>query len=332
LHEALRKSPWAFDFFQALRRLECVHADKPRLGRSRRPADDPVRLAQPPSLDFPPSTLATFDADGKAAADATVPPRLEVWFFGLFGPNGPLPLTLTDYAHDRLLHGHDPTFARFADIFHHRLLSLFYRAWADARPTVSFDRPDEDRFAGYVASLFGLGMEPLRNRDAMPDLAKLHYAGLLSAQTRHADGLRAMLADFFRLPVEIEAFIGHWITLPESSRCRLGESPATGTLGLTAVIGERVWDCQHQFRIVMGPLRLADYERLLPGGDSLERLAAVVRNYLGDELGWDLNLILKRDEVPPLQLGVGGRLGWTTWLTDRPLDRDADDLKLAAVA
>ncbi len=331
-YQALRQTPWAFDFFQALRHLECLHADKPRLGCSRRPADDPVRLAQQPSLDFAPSTLAAFDSDGKSDVAGAVPPRLEVFFFGLFGPNGPLPLQLTDYARDRLRNAHDPTFARFADIFHHRLLSLFYRAWADARPTVTFDRPESDRFADYVGSLFGLGMASLRNRDAMPDLAKLHYAGLLGCQTRHADGLRAMLADFFKLPVEIESFIGHWLTLPLSSRCRLGESPATGALGKTAVIGERVWDCQHKFRIVMGPLSLADYERLLPGGDSLERLAAIVRNYIGDELQWDLNLILKKEEVPPLQLGVQGRLGWTTWLMERDLDKEADDLCLESQA
>lgn len=328
-YQALRQTPWAFDFFQALRHLECLHADKPRLGCSRRPADDPVRLTQQPSLDFAPSTLAAFDSDGKPDTGATAPPRLEVFFFGLFGPNGPLPLHLTDYARDRLRNAHDPTFARFADVFHHRLLSLFYRAWADARPTVTFDRPESDRFAAYVGSLFGLGMDSLCHRDAMPDLAKRHYAGLLSGQTRHADGLRAMLADFFTLPVEIESFIGHWLTLPESSRCRLGESRATGELGSTAVIGERVWDCQHKFRIIIGPLSLTDYERLLPGGDSLKRLAAIVRNYIGDELEWDLNLVLKKEAVPDLRLGMQGRLGWTTWLMERRLDKDAADLRLA---
>lgn len=328
-YQTLRQTPWAFDFFQALRHLECLHADQPRFGCSRRAADDAVRLAQQPSLDFAPSTLAAFDSAGKPDTGPTAPPRLEVFFFGLFGPNGPLPLHLTDYARDRLHNAHDPTFARFADVFHHRLLSLFYRAWADARPAVTFDRPESDRFAMYVGSLFGLGMDSLCHRDAMPDLAKRHYAGLLSGQTRHADGLRAMLADFFKLPVEIESFIGHWITLPESSRCRLGESPATGALGLTVVIGERVWDCQHKFRIIIGPLSLTDYERLLPGGDSLKRLAAIVRNYIGDELEWDLNLVLKKEAVPPLLLGRQGRLGWTTWLMERRLDKDADDLRLA---
>jgi type VI secretion system protein ImpH len=324
LSQALAREPHQFDFFQVLRRLECSYRDRPRLGRSRRPADDPIRLAQPASMAFAPSTLAACES-GKEGR----PPRLEVNFFGLLGPNGPLPLHLTEYARDRLRNAHDPTFVRFLDLFHHRLLSLFYRAWAEAQPTVQFDRPDEDRFSVYVGSLFGLGMASLRHRDAMPDLAKLHYAGRLACQTRHAEGLEAILADFFKLPVTIEQFVPHWMELPVDCRWQLGTLPETGRLGVNTVVGERVWDCQHKFRIRFGPLSLEDYQRLLPGGLSLERLAALVRNCLGDEMSWDLHLILQQADVPPLKLGGEiGRLGWTTWLLGQPLARDADDLYL----
>ena len=326
LLEALRRTPYAFHFFQALRRLECLHRDKPRLGKATRLADDPVRLAQEPSLAFAPATLAAFDP-----GSADRPPRLYEYFLGLFGPHGPLPLHLTEYARGRLRNEGDRTFAWFADIFHHRMLCLFYRAWADTQPTVSYDRPETDRFNVYVGAQFGMGMPSLWNRDAAPDLAKFHYAGRLAGQTRNAEGLEALLGDFFKLPVMIEAFVGHWLPLSAASRCRLGETPVTGLLGMTAVIGERVWDCQHRFRIVMGPMKLEEFQRFLPGTGSLRRLVAWVRNYVGDELLWDVNLILKKEEVPPLVLGQGSQLGWTTWLTSRPLARDADDLKLDAV-
>ncbi|MDZ7622605.1 MAG: type VI secretion system baseplate subunit TssG [Candidatus Competibacteraceae bacterium] len=326
LFEALRRKPYAFHFFQALRRLECLCPDRPRLGKSLRLADDPVRLTQEPSLAFAPATLAAFDpgAEGR-------PPRLSEYFLGLFGPQGPLPLHLTEYARDRSRNHGDHTFACFADIFHHRILCLFYRAWADAQPTVSFDRPETDRFNVYIGAPFGLGMPSLWNRDAAPDLAKFHYAGRLVGQTRNPEGLQAILADFFKLPVTIENFVGHWLPLSETSRCRLGASPTTGLLGVTAVIGERVWDCQYKFRIVIGPMPLEEFQRFLPGSDSLRRLVAWVRNYVGDELLWDVNLILKREEVPPLKLGEETQLGWTTWLTSQPLGRDADDLKLDAI-
>ena len=191
LATALEREPYAFDFYQALRRLECVYADRPRLGQSGRAAEDPVRLSQTPDLAFAPSSLHSFEPGEEGRL-----PRLSVLLFGLFGPNGPLPLHLTEYVRGRMRHKpSDATFARFADIFHHRLLSLFYRAWANTRPAVNFDRPETDRYATYVGATFGLGLASVRERDAVSDLSKLHYAGSFSCQTRHAEGLEGILAD-----------------------------------------------------------------------------------------------------------------------------------------
>jgi len=323
----LKAAPWAWSFYQAMRRLEAEHAGRPRFGRSPRPAQDAIRLGQEPSTQFAPASLAGYE-EGQEGA----PPRLLVHFFGLFGVDGPLPLHLTEYARDRRRNQRDPTFQRFADVFHHRMLSLFYRAWADVRPTVAFDRPAQDRFALYTGALTGLGMDSLRDRDAMPDLTKLHFAGLLAGQTRHAEGLAAILSAFFKMDVRIESFIGAWLTMPEDGRTRIGETLLTGALGRTTLLGGRVWSRQHKFRIVFGPLDLADYLRLLPGGWSFRRLIPIVRNYAGDVLVWDVNLILKREQVPPTELGRFGRLGWTTWIGHRRANTDAADLFLDASA
>ncbi|MDJ0943326.1 MAG: type VI secretion system baseplate subunit TssG [Kiloniellales bacterium] len=323
LYLSLKEQPYAFDVFQALRRIECVNADQPRLGESARPKDDPVRLGQEPSLNFAGAALARFDTDGGNRR-----PRLLGYYFGLLGPNGPLPLHLTEHVYDRARNARDTTLSSFLDLFHHRMLSLFYRAWANSSPTVSFDRPRADRFGTYLGSLFGLGTASLRDRDAMPDLAKLHFTGRLACQARHPDGLQAMIGEFFRVAVEIREFLGEWIVIPESSRCFLGRSPESGQLGRTAVAGAQAWSGQHKIGIVLGPLAYGDFQRFLPGGESLARLVALVRNYIGDELAWDLKLVLKKDEVPEINLGQSGRLGWTTWLGDWSFDRDADDLSL----
>jgi type VI secretion system protein ImpH len=323
LIEALRQEPYRFDFFHALRLIESVYADKPRLGTSLKAADDPVRLAQDADLEFAPSTLASLASGGDGR-----PVRLAVHFLGLFGPNGPLPLHLTEHVRARTRHHNDRTFARFADIFHHRMLSLFYRAWASAQPTVSHDRPASDRFAAYIGSLCGVGAPSLQHRDAMPDAAKLHYVGLLACQTRHADGLRAMIEDFFQIATEIQEFVGEWMDIAVSDQTRLGISLSTAALGRSTVVGERVWGCQHKFRIVLGPLGFGRYRALLPGGGDLIALIAVVRNYMGDELAWDLNLVLRHDEVPALRLDGAGQLGWTTWLGPRKGTAPANDLRL----
>jgi len=319
----LEEQPYKHGFYQTLRRLECIYREKPRLGASLRPADDVVRLAQEPSMAFAPSTLASYKTRKNGSAS-----QLAVYFFGLFGPNGPLPLHLTEYARDRLRNSDDTTLIEFTNMFHHRLLSLFYRSWANAQPTVNFDRPDQDRFRTYIGSLFGLGMPSLQNRDELPDLAKLYFAGRLSSQTHNAEGLIAMIKRFFNLPTAIEQFVGEWLKLPDNSLCRLGITPLTATLGVNTAIGERVWQCQQKFRIILGPLNYEDYQRLLPGKESGKRLRALVRNYVGDSMDWDVKLVLKKEKVPPMRLGMDDLLGWTTWL-GRPInDKDVEDLVL----
>ncbi len=138
---ALAEAPHRYDFYQTLRRLECLYAEKPRWGEALRPVDEPVRLGQDPDLSFAPAPLAAFDRP------AGQTPHLQVRLFGLLGPNGPLPLHLTEYARERLRHAGDPTLSRFLDMFHHRFIALFYRAWAQAQPHVNRDRPGQDRFA-----------------------------------------------------------------------------------------------------------------------------------------------------------------------------------------
>jgi len=323
IEEALAKEPHKFGFFQLMRLLECVYSEKPRFGRSTRPVDDPIRLAQEVSLSFESATLTAF-VRGKNG----LPSRLLGRFFGLFGTNSPLPLHLTEYVRERIYYNRDHTLARFADMFHHRMLSLFYRAWADTEPTVSFDRPESDRFAIYIGSLSGLGADSLKKQDAMPDLAKLYYTAYLSGHTKHAEGLRAMLADYFGFPVVIQQFVGEWLNIQQTDITRLGQTPRTGELGVSAVMGSRVWACQHKFRILFGPLNLSEYHSLLPNGERLDQLIAIVRNYIGDELVWDVNLILKKPEVPRSKLDGKSSLGWTSWIGKRKTNKDADDLRL----
>jgi len=332
---ALAEAPYRYDFYQTLRRMECLYDTRPRWGHALRPVDEPVRLGQDPDVSFAPAPLASFDPgkDGRR-------PRLQVRLFGLLGPNGPLPLHITEYARERLRHAGDPTLSRFLDLFHHRFLTLFYRAWAQAQPHVNRDRPKEDRFAAYVGGFFGVSTTAFRDRDSIPDLAKFFHVGALIRHQRNPEGVTAILQHFFRVPVQIHEFVGHWMFLSERERTRLADEGAV--LGAGAVLGSRVWDRQNKFQVRLGPLTLAQYESFLPGGPMLRKLVDWVRLYLGFELDWDVRLLLRQDEVPPLKLGglvapkprsgAGGRLGWTTWLGQRRVDTDADDLCLVAEA
>ncbi|HEY0465485.1 MAG TPA: type VI secretion system baseplate subunit TssG [Polyangiaceae bacterium] len=230
--DKLGRHPQRFDFHQTLRRLQSLFNDSPRWGTAARPSDEPIRFGQDPSLAFGVSMLTAFvpPVEGN-------PGRLSVAFFGLFGPHGPLPSHLTEYARDRIRHSGDRTFAAFADLFNHRMLVLFQRAWATAQPTASHDRPSTDRFHAYVAALFGhdssAGPGPDPTTGTWP---KLQYAAHFANSSRHPSGLESLIADYFCVPATIEEFIGQWLELPESSRTALGVSAQVSTLGRTAVL------------------------------------------------------------------------------------------------
>jgi type VI secretion system protein ImpH len=319
----LEKNPHGFDFFQAVRLLQSSFADRPRIGCSLSPVQDPVRFAQSPSLAFPPSTLERVQTGTPIGV-----PRLSVNFFGLMGPNGPLPHHLTEYARERERHFGDRTIASFINLFNHRLLSFFFRAWAASQKAVDLDRAQEQNYAVYVGSLFGIGLESLQGRDAVSDWAKLYFSGRLACQTRNAEGLEAILQEYFEIQTDVQTFTGRWLDVPADSRCKLGDSLETGSLGLTTIVGSRLWDCQLSFRIRLGPMSLRDYERMLPGGDAFQRLKYWVLNYCGEHFFWDAQLILRAAEVPDVVLGKSGKLGWTTWLKTKPLVHDAEDLIL----
>ena len=329
-----------FDFYYVLRHIDASVAGAVPLGRAARPRDEPVRLTQQPSLVFAPAALHQY----KPGVAANGLGRLSVHHFGLFGPNGALPQHLTEYVQERILHSKDETIARFCDIFQHRMILLFYRAWADCQAVTSLDRPDRNAFSRYAASLVGLGQASLKDRDSVPDHLKLHHAGHLARQTRNAEGLIRPLSALLRIPVAVQEYCLQWLTLSAGERTRLVSvalagakarhrievGAASSRLGQGAIAGIKVPDVQHKFRLRLGSMSLQEFERYLPGGVRFLQVRDWVRNYLGIELAWDARLVLKRAEVPATQLGAYGQLGWTSWL-GMPSDRrtrDADDLLL----
>ena len=312
--QQLGERPYAHGFYPVLRRFEAAHPQLPRLGEAKRPADEPLRVAQPADLSYAPAPVQALQHSAAGT------PRLQQRIFGLLGPNGPLPIHLTELTRDRVQHHADPTLQRFLDALTQRFALLFYRAWAQGQPVLGLDRPGDDPFARRLAALAGLGEQGLMERDAAGALARLHFMGRLSRQVRDADGLSAWFRIEFDVPLRIEECCGHWLPLDRAERTRLGARAHNQGVGQGAVAGSSAWDVQHKFRIVIGPLTLAQYHEFLPGGQALERLQAMVRQWQGLELDWDLQLILAAAEVPALRLHSGSRtqLGRTSWMQQSP--------------
>jgi type VI secretion system protein ImpH len=292
-------------------------------------------------------------------------PLLTVTFIGLYGPSGVLPTHYTQLLLDiqRDVRGPERRSLRdWLDLFNHRFISLFYRAWEKYRFHLQYERGEAlrretDAFTLAIRSLMGFGTPGLVNRlqvhgphiDAtglewgspdreipalarLDDLALLHYAGFFLQRPRNSTNLRALLTDYFRLPVQVEQFRGRWLQIPESGQTRLGE---IGMMGVDAVAGERVWDVQSRFLVRIGPLRYRQFEDLLPDAAPLaERktffvVAQLTRLFAGSEFDFDIQLVLAASEIPTAQLierdGAGPRLGWTVWLITSPPQCDAEE-------
>jgi type VI secretion system protein ImpH len=288
-----------------MRRLEREHPNKPRVGESAARAQDFVALSQNPYLEFPASTIeaASKDENGRL--------RLVARFLGMFGPQGALPLTTTDEAF-AWLRARDDAFPRFVDIFQSRFLALFFRAWSDSRPIAQNDRPQEDRFRDYVGSVIGLGAAWFKNRDSVHDFVKLEYAGLMAPRVKSVSRLRFFLTGLVGSRVEIDEFVGAWLTLDESERSRLGD--ARCGLGTDCMLGASAFTVSDKFRVRVYARDFEHYEQFLPGAPLADQIADAVFAYVGDEFDWDLELAIPAGEIRAARMGLGARLGWTGWM------------------
>lgn len=265
-------------------------------------------------------------------------PELTVSFMGLTGPMGVLP----DYYTELLVEqrqGRNSAASDFLDLFNHRTIDLFYRAWAKYRLPIRYEetaRPLEDSHSRALASLIGMGLDSSRTHLAGDGGDLLSVAGLIARRVRSAEGLRRALGALYDLPMSVVELQGRWIAIDPSEQTRLdarAESGGYAALGQTAVVGTQVWDVQSRFRIRIGPLNLAAFRQFLDDNSYRRALVDVVRLSVGPAVEFDLQLILRREDVPSLRLDdadAPALLGQTSWMVSHPPERDRDDAILDA--
>jgi type VI secretion system protein ImpH len=250
-------------------------------------------------------------------------------FMGLTGPSGVLPLYYTELIRERL-RAKDRAMYVFLNMFNHRMLSLFYQAWEKYRFAVARERGERDRFTHHLLDLFGLGTRGLRGRQKVADESLVFYGGLLAMHTRSAAALKSIIEDYFEVPADVEQFVGGWRGLSGRDVTHFANGNAyCEQLGSGAVVGDEIWDMQSGVRVTLGPMTFEQYRDFLPQGIAHEPLRAITRFFAGDEIDFEVQLILKRDEVPACELSSTGelapQLGWSTWVRTTPMGRDPGD-------
>ncbi|RJE81920.1 type VI secretion system baseplate subunit TssG, partial [Paracoccus onubensis] len=204
-----------------LRRLEREAPDRPRVGRSSRLRDDFVEIGQDPQLAFPAREVELAEPQHGNRT------RLRAQFMGFFGPNGALPLSLTEEVLRWQEEGEDG-FVQFVDILAARFYQLFFRAWSDAHAISQHDRPDEDRFGNYIAAVAGIGSPAFRQHDSFPDIARLPLVSLFGGRVRSAVRLRQMVESYFGLTADVDEHMPTWLEFEADERRGLGSGGALG--------------------------------------------------------------------------------------------------------
>lgn len=318
LKELLFEEPYRFEFFQAVRLLERVFPEKKSVGATALPHEEIARFRSRIALDFPASEIHEFveKQDEKTGED-----RLEaiVNFMGMAGVSGVLPTHYTELVLDRVRH-RDSSLWAFLDIFTHRAVSMFYRAWAKYRFPVGYERGD-DPFTGFLFDFAGLGTNGLRGRSNIDDEALLPYVGLISQKPHSANTVENIVSDFFGVKAKIVQFFGQWLPLGPQDVTLVGKQNAA--LGVNSITGTNVWDQQSKFRIRLGPMTFEQYLAFLPNGSARKAFLSIVKLIAGIEFDHDVQLRLLGRQVPSTILTTRAArkpmLGWTSFLKTKPV-------------
>lgn len=319
------EEPYRFEFFQAARLFERLFPDKKPVGGEALPAEEPVRFRSRIALDFPSSEIQ----EVREPKDETGNTEMLVNFMGMVGVSGVLPTHYTELVLDRVRH-QDTSMWSFLDIFTHRAVSMFYRAWEKYRFPVAYERGNDD-FTSFLFDIAGLGTRGLRGRMNLDDESLLPYTALIAQKPHSQNAVENVVSDYFSVPAKVEQFYGQWLALNKQDLTKVGVE--NSRLGVSAIAGSRIWHQQTKFRIKLGPLTFTHFQAFLPTGSAYGKLRSIVKFMIGLEFDFDVQLKLKAAEVPGTILTTRAMrkpmLGWTSFLKSQPFRADDEQLVLA---
>ncbi|WP_246184169.1 type VI secretion system baseplate subunit TssG [Paraburkholderia bonniea] len=295
------------NFFRFCELLERAAPDQPALGSTDSPANEAVRFRSRARLGFPGREIDGITYDFRHPLRT---PTVRTTFLGLYGVDARMP----SYFVDEIAQNHDGAepLAGFLDLFHHRVLTQYYRVWRKYRYPAGFRHDGSDHVSRCLLSLIGLGFGTTPTAQALDPRKLLSMLGLASQKTRTAEGLAGVLRHAVPdTSITIEEFHPVWIAVAPGTPMPLGEN---------CLLGRGFYDSSNTVRIVFAPHTRDAMLRLIPGhGTSHSEVMALLRFYLGYEAQAQLDMSVSAALMPAQQLGSQQvRLGYTTQLKPTP--------------
>jgi type VI secretion system protein ImpH len=300
-----------------------LRPEREAVGREADPSREVVRFRSDISFVFPPGDVRSMDEP-----EGDGPEEMTVNFMGIASPGsfGSLPTPYTEELR-RLEREKNPAMREFFDLFNHRLISLFYRAWERARIAVLYELGVKNAFESALRAVIGMEGQTLYGRMPFDERALLSRAGLLAMRPISSSAIESLFESLFEIRARVVQFIPGWYDVDAADRTRLGA--ANATLGVDLNVGERICLSQPRFRLRIGPMDWDRYQSLMPDTDSFAAISATLQLAAGVEFDFDVQPVLAAGDVPELRLERTPqqpcRLGWSTWLKSEESQQDVDD-------
>ncbi|WP_051303557.1 type VI secretion system baseplate subunit TssG [Psychromonas aquimarina] len=306
-------SPEEYDFYQAVytieRQLAAGKEQQRKVGHDSIPKNELVRFKSDQHLGFPGTSVSKVVPRPSAAHESML--DMHVSFMGVTGTNGALPQHYTELVLERLKYK-DTGMRDFFDLFNHRLLSLYYRAWEKYRFPIGFEKSSQNHLDSFSTALNEL-------TGSTNSIGKF-YAGIFNRKVRNVAGLRQILSHFTGCEIDIDQFQGKWQQLAESEQTKLGRrSQPEGQfacLGVDASIGQKIWDISSSIKVVIKPDAGSKIKDYLNGGRIYQGVNQLISEYLGKSMDYKIQLQVNIGQMPVAclskesePLGMGCALG-----------------------
>ncbi|TMP16962.1 type VI secretion system baseplate subunit TssG [Pseudoalteromonas sp. S2893] len=277
------------DFYKAVfiieNQLKKRGLDYRHVGYDSNPKQELIKFTATQKFGYPGNAITKLEETG--FEDGLHKVNMQVSFMGLTGCSGALPQFYSELVMQRLRYK-DTTMRDFYDMFNHRLISLYYRAWKKYKP--SLNHVNNDKNKDPYTKILGLLSGGYNEH-------QLHFSGLYSRKIRNAFDLQSVLSSYLGCEVKVKQMVGQWHELHQQEQTRLASQVLFegqhAQLGVDTMLGKKVWDVSSNIEVHIQSNDPKKAKLLLPKGALFELANKITKDYVGNSI--QFRLVIETD-------------------------------------